>query len=348
MTNFGILDLVIGLAFIYFILSVICTSIVEIVAQAKNLRAASLNKWIKDSFNTAQGGTLGDQIINHGLVDGLTMKGRIASFIPANVFSAALFDIIYQNYIKSQQKSDAGLTFNCERLREAILSEETIIPADLRRYMLQAIDECQDVQKNIDLLKTRIEHWYEDAMDRLTGTYRKKTRVITIIAAIALTVGINADTIAITKYLKDNPQQAELLATTAAKVAKDSTLYKQTVVKLDSIKSKLDTSSAHAAASIQETINMSIAAQQQGDSLYRSMTTVGIPMGWTQPTITEGLKHEKDVKGKILFILSLIVKSFIGWMFTAAAITLGAPFWFDILNKFVNIRSAGKKPSSTK
>lgn len=33
-----------------------------------------------------------------------------------------------------------------------------------------------------------------------------------------------------------------------------------------------------------------------------------------------------------------------GWLITAGALTLGAPFWFDVLNKFINIRLAGKKP----
>lgn len=38
----------------------------------------------------------------------------------------------------------------------------------------------------------------------------------------------------------------------------------------------------------------------------------------------------------------------IGFILTALAITLGAPFWFDLLNKFVNIRAGGNKPSEDK
>ncbi|MFQ6027733.1 MAG: hypothetical protein ACE5Q6_09600, partial [Dehalococcoidia bacterium] len=33
-----------------------------------------------------------------------------------------------------------------------------------------------------------------------------------------------------------------------------------------------------------------------------------------------------------------------GILFTAVAVSLGAPFWFDLLNKFVNLRSGGNKP----
>jgi hypothetical protein len=34
----------------------------------------------------------------------------------------------------------------------------------------------------------------------------------------------------------------------------------------------------------------------------------------------------------------------LGWIFTATALTLGAPFWFGLLQKFVNVRGAGGRP----
>jgi len=33
---------------------------------------------------------------------------------------------------------------------------------------------------------------------------------------------------------------------------------------------------------------------------------------------------------------------FFGWLLTALAISLGAPFWFDLLNKFIVVRSTVK------
>ena len=34
-----------------------------------------------------------------------------------------------------------------------------------------------------------------------------------------------------------------------------------------------------------------------------------------------------------------------GWILTAIAASLGAPFWFDTLNKFMNVRAAGTSPT---
>src|ERR1700686_19931 len=33
-----------------------------------------------------------------------------------------------------------------------------------------------------------------------------------------------------------------------------------------------------------------------------------------------------------------------GWCLPIAAVSLGAPFWFDVLSKFINFRSAGQPP----
>jgi hypothetical protein len=34
--------------------------------------------------------------------------------------------------------------------------------------------------------------------------------------------------------------------------------------------------------------------------------------------------------------------SLIGWSITALALSLGAPFWFDLLNKFIVVRATVK------
>lgn len=41
---------------------------------------------------------------------------------------------------------------------------------------------------------------------------------------------------------------------------------------------------------------------------------------------------------------SEIIHHLAGWMITAAALSLGAPFWFDLLNKLVNLRQTGLPP----
>jgi hypothetical protein len=35
----------------------------------------------------------------------------------------------------------------------------------------------------------------------------------------------------------------------------------------------------------------------------------------------------------------------LGWFLTGVAVSLGAPFWFDTLNRFMNIRATGTAPN---
>jgi hypothetical protein len=55
---------------------------------------------------------------------------------------------------------------------------------------------------------------------------------------------------------------------------------------------------------------------------------VGIPMGWRGTTVPHGAEGIATAVG--------------GWLLTILAISLGAPFWFDLLSRFSRLRSSGK------
>jgi hypothetical protein len=41
-----------------------------------------------------------------------------------------------------------------------------------------------------------------------------------------------------------------------------------------------------------------------------------------------------------------ILSMLLGWIITGLAITLGAPFWFDLLKKLIQIRGSGSRPDT--
>jgi hypothetical protein len=57
-------------------------------------------------------------------------------------------------------------------------------------------------------------------------------------------------------------------------------------------------------------------------------------LGWTHEDLNGLLKGDAWRMLDILF----------GWSLTIVAVSMGAPFWFDFLNKLMNVRNAGKKP----
>jgi hypothetical protein len=66
-------------------------------------------------------------------------------------------------------------------------------------------------------------------------------------------------------------------------------------------------------------------------------TLKSLPIGWNEPTLSENLAA--------FFTGVEWLKSIIGWLITVAAISLGAPFWFDLLGKVANLKGTGGKAS---
>ena len=60
------------------------------------------------------------------------------------------------------------------------------------------------------------------------------------------------------------------------------------------------------------------------------LSKLGLPLGWS--TLPE------DATGWI--------KKVIGLLITTLAVSLGAPFWFDVLKNFSNLRSSGPPPDT--
>ena len=97
MSGFPILDLVIGMIFIYFLLSVICSSVVEMFLTLAGARARLLQEWLCTIFNkniTYNGETmqLGQAIVDHCTVTALSGNGKAPSYIDAKNFASALLE----------------------------------------------------------------------------------------------------------------------------------------------------------------------------------------------------------------------------------------------------------------
>jgi hypothetical protein len=81
-----------------------------------------------------------------------------------------------------------------------------------------------------------------------------------------------------------------------------------------------------------------IALPRAADALA-DLENSGLPIGWTAANQTE-IRQRISAKG--VEGLYGYLEIFAGWAMTAFAITLGAPFWFDVLNKIMVIRSTVK------
>lgn len=60
-----------------------------------------------------------------------------------------------------------------------------------------------------------------------------------------------------------------------------------------------------------------------------------LPLGWDRTN------PELFPQNRNSWLLKIL-----GWLLTAVAVSLGAPFWFDLLNKFISVRGS-TKPKET-
>jgi hypothetical protein len=340
MSGLTIIDLIAGMIFIYFLLSIICSSVVEIALTYVNARSTLLAEWltgifdkpVKEGSNTV---SLGQAIMDHCAVTVLSGKGKAPSYIDAKNFAAALIEKL--TYDPNDPNS---IAMDVETLINKI-EQTTALSTELKRVLLnyayEARGKYQEItaktSSEVELFKHKIENWYDTSMDRLTGDLKRRySRPFTMIVAIVAVLLLNADSINIAKYLYSDPDARTAIATQAYKAAADSTQIFN--ARIAAMKNANDTTAKQLQNTLQsglDNINQAKAALEEN-----------LPLGWTT-TYFKTLFPKGNFMSGILGLLAKIT----GLAATVFAVMMGAPFWFDLLNKVANLRGTGQKPASS-
>jgi hypothetical protein len=199
---------------------------------------------------------------------------------------------------------------------------ESLPAGDLQKTLLTLFD---DAKNDVEKLKENIEVWFNNGMDRVNGWYKRRSQLVISILALFMAVAMNADAILVFRHLQTYPAVGEAITGQAMQFAK---------------KNLTPTPGTPIAAD--ETSSLA----GQFDTVQKKLTDLAIPIGWlnkgteAQEKNGQVLPHFSDVNA----IGNLVRVHALGWLLTALAATLGAPFWFDMLNRVISIRAAGKPP----
>lgn len=269
------LELLLILGGVFFFYSLIVAQITEMISGLFAIRAKFLAKGIQHLL----GKNLGEKLISHPLIQSITFtRIKIPSYIPDYLFTRTLIHLLYK---KKSQKSD-----------ELISEIPPQVEAILENH--QTVDELA--------LESRISKWFNDAMERLSGAYKRYIQKITIGIAFILVVFTNADSLQMIQKIWINP---------SLKISVLNTIQEQLThceVKDQKINcSKIET------GFIPDLIS------------FWSLKEVS-QMNWK-----EGLFK------------------FLGFILTILGVTLGAPFWFDLLSRLApGIRMGGAQAKINK
>jgi hypothetical protein len=272
----NILEVAIGIVFVYLLLSLLCTTINEqVITRILALRARTLEDGIKNMLAHPQmGDALVQQVYDNPLIKGLSQnaasnKPRKPSYIPADLFAVA---VMGSNLVQSYKNNPDAVDSN--------------MPAALALIIQKA---------NNDAVKelAGIEKWFNDTMERVSGWYKRRVQLIIFLLGLVIIVGLNVDTISLITNLSNN------------------TVIRSTIV-----------AAAQGPAATQANANL--------PTLVNDIKQIQPVIGWSSSTLPA------DIWGWILKIVGLLATTF--------AVSLGAPFWFDVLNKFIAFRASGPPP----
>jgi len=167
--------------------------------------------------------------------------------------------------------------------------------------------------------RREVEDWFDHEMDRVSGWYTRWAQWIMVAVAFAVAISFNLSAVTIGKALWNDPT----LRAQAAAVAEQQVGAASTSM---STSTTATTGPGSATPSAPSTPSTVVTAPPAADTLRE----IGLPFGWSSAA-WPGLK-------------GYLALHLLGIVLVAIAGSFGAPFWFDALNKLVNLRTTGRPP----
>jgi hypothetical protein len=348
MTNFPALDVVIGLAFLYFVLALVCSALNETVAGAFKWRAQELEKALWQILTTQHAE---EQFFLHPLIQAATdqqrkrvtpdpaarekAKGwqrfrstfaryrRYPSYLHSRTFVAALLDLRPPDDQEPQKKivphrAATPETAEIEAAIHAIGSERT-------QRALAAI--FKSVGWDPVRFRQGAERWYDDQMERVSGWYRRRVQWWIFLWALVVAFALNADTFRIANVLWTQPSVRSALVNQASAAVAGT---------------QGPTSATGTTGTGPTGPTGAAGAQPCGPSCaVQKLRSLPVPLGW------HFTNRATDPQGFPLWRTYDFFAKLIGLLLTTFALSLGAPFWFDALSKIARLRNSGAPPPAT-
>jgi hypothetical protein len=291
---------------------------------------------------------------------------KTPSYFKAGSFSKTVINLLFGDgevtpEMINSQIDKLMIIFKNEKNEEKVKEIDNETAKFIRGLWLEAGGDVDEFRKKLEL-------WFERTMEHTIEWYKRKLRVITFILGFLLAWFFNADTFVIAKNLSTDKQAREQMVTMATAYIennqysidtaqiRDAKMQQDLLKRIDSllaVKQKLaaDITKANNILGTgcrlpsQFTLKRDTIVSQNKKEASISLSSV--------PYIEEkylSKKYATSIESTIKplcgdqwsYFFWLVWHHFFGFMVTAVAISLGAPFWFDLLSKVMQLRT-GKK-----
>jgi hypothetical protein len=285
--------------------------------------------------------SLSDAFYSHPLIKSLSRPGEHPSYVPSKTFALTVIDIL--------SKGQAATGTAEQRLAQIKVSVDNLPNSDVKKSLQALLMNGSD---SVDNVEAKLEGWFNDSMDRVSGWYKNRVQVWTVVIASLVTILVNADTIQIAQKLMVNPALREKIVEEAkATNGPNAAPPGQTLT----AQQKADLSSLTGWTNEFRTfhrLNACADENLRGKGLTEADCKAGTyDHAKADPKFVAASNSDAFPGMHLLSVVAfpwlwaVVPDHIAGWILTAIAASLGAPFWFDILNKFMNVRAAGASPN---
>jgi hypothetical protein len=312
-----ILDVAAGIIFGFLAISLFTSAAVEAINSALNVRAKNLRTGIMALVNDPNFTGLAKKLYEHALISPLgpgsadPLKNAPA-YIDKVQFAEAMLDVTGLSAATPAAAAQAPGPEAAAAFKAQIDSRIANISDQQLKQLLQGM--VNRSAGDIEQVKVQLANWFGNAMDRLSGQFKRQTQVMTFVIALVTALVINLDTIRVGTLLWGQTGLAEELK------------------------------SISIPSSAPRDVDGVISTEKQVIDALDKFAQEGFPVGWAP-------RHFMDIEdnpGHWQAIWneppSICYRPLLGWLITAVAALFGAPFWFDALQSIVRLKGAGPSP----
>lgn len=274
------------------------------------------------------------------------LKGRyffnLIESLPSYLSSEQVMAIYQEVLTKEKYRTNSGKTKDnskCIRKKGEGYSCEKW-SHDLQTICKASLEEDSE-EKEVNPLKLKMAQNkmavdFEQMMDRISEQFKRRLQATLFFIGLLIAIIFNADTLQIYRHLSTDPESLVTVMGLADDFANNSGMGTY-IVSPDGNNLAVGPNDTAIFQAFQDMRSQVSALIQNEIQSVRSP----LGLGWNIPS------SETTVVSKTRWALSSVsVMKLFGWVITALAISLGSPFWFDMLSRLVNIRNAGKRPES--
>lgn len=280
-------------------------------------------------------------------------------------------EIVIADIPENRLTEALNLEIKDRRDRLTTEKQRIVLDHETAKYVLTLWKECHG---DLTKLRLQLETWFDRTMEQCLEWYKRKIQVVLFLLGFFMAWSFNADTFRIVHKLSEDKDARDKLVAMASAYSQNQAIKLQDTTKLtpqqindfnrilESLKTseeKLKTDMAEAnsilglSSWLPDVINFDVDSKTKELKIPSYFEPEALSQSKMEEFSSLKVNHNLTLKfscwDKWSYFFGLFGLHFWGYVITALAISLGAPFWFDLLNKIMRLRTAVKQPlDSTK